>query len=955
MVDYRLFIDGYEIDYPSEGLSILFQKQRSDYTNPTIVRNSFTKTIRLPNTAINSFIFNKYWKLDRVQGSGPSPYGTHSFNASKRTPFHLTVNGNLAETGYVKLDDIEWNGGDYVYDITLYGELGNLLYGLSYSIDDETETVTPLTLADLDYEFNGFGIDRTLVEYAWKRLDGQATEDQYKIFDTINFMVSYDGIPQADNFDTKKVWCSVDRMAAVYWVDADRNSKYYYANEFPESITVTEDGQQVVYNYVNTQISRMDPEDHYGLLELKNDVTPLEMRDLRSYLLRPVIRVKKIFEAIGRYIDAHYGYDLDMSDEFFASNEFNSSWMTLSMLYEIDPAVETGTVFGKRQLLNNTSSPASYLISYCKTYGIYLDADYINKKLVLTRLPRWFENKVDVLKIDSTKGIKILPLSFDKSAYSFDYGEGESEFYKKYKDTYGSQYGSKRVNTGYRFDASVAPYIDNNVFKQGVDSIDQSIYYKYPYAVANQFGNTILFDYPGGLMDEANLPEFKLFNINTQLGETKTFGGEMRPHWYPGVRQSGSIYAYNIPNDGYQFMNVWWNGLRPQVWQDGFPKLQCHSEDNKAVDGRNILVRFDGFRQTSYGKLTETNDKIYWNAEGYSDYNIDATKVNYLLSDDNGYLKSVLGMNCYYDCPIPSEGYGYNYMKVINRIPQFSRSSYMYSMDTGDTPVFYVAGFDQMTISGTDAVSITASASYFTADISSSSGRQYPYFTTMNFDANHRYFIAAAVKTSSAGSILSGNDYAHPDIIGSELIDSSDLVIQSDVQVIGSIVQLDGTVPTQITPLSTYNIGSSVSYNMYYLVVFDLTELGLEDYITRVSVGLQYFGLTDKKSGYMYKMMDTLEFGVPRELYVPSCTYEQGIGIYNKYWSKYISDLYSINTRVIELYCYLDDINDEAFKKFYLYDGCLWILSKVVDWSCDTNYCKATFIKVNNRDNYISE
>ena len=98
-------------------------------------------------------------------------------------------------------------------------------------------------------------------------------------------------------------------------------------------------------------------------------------------------------------------------------------------------------------------------------------------------------------------------------------------------------------------------------------------------------------------------------------------------------------------------------------------------------------------------------------------------------------------------------------------------------------------------------------------------------------------------------------------------------------------------------------------------------------------------------------MTETLDFGISRELYVPNCTYGQNIGVYNEYWKHYISDVYSINTRVMECYCFLDNI-DKVFREFYYYDNCLWILSKIVDWSMDTKLCKAMFIKVNDIDNY---
>ena len=937
MID--LLINNLPVDLSDEGISILFQRQRTDWTNPTIVRNSFTKTIKLPGTKNNNTIFSDLWKLDRyVNINGVE------FVPSKREPFLLLKEGNIVEQGYVKLNNIVWDGHFYTYEVTLYGELGNLLYGLSYSIDEQTEEVSPLTLGDLDFGFNSFIINKEFIETAWKRLDGDSSTsgDAYKIFDTINFMVSYDGAPSANNFDAKSMWCSVDRKAAVEWKD-----HYYYANEFPA--TITEDN--TTYTYVSTMVSRMDPDDHYGLLELKKEISPLEARDLRSYLLRPVINVKKMFEAIGKYISDHYGYILDMSDDFFSTYDFSSTWMTLSMLYEVDPDVESGSVFTNRQLFSNTSSPASYLISYCKTYGIYLDVDYFAKKLVLTRMPHFFDaEKFNELKVDVSRQVKITPLSFDKASYTFDYGEGDGEFLKKYKDTYGIQYGSKKVNTGYRFDASTAPYIDNNVFRQGLDSIDQSVYYRNPFAVRNG----IFFAYPVGLMDEANAPTYKLFDMQTYstLGELKTLDGTMTPHWYPGMVSGGTATAYNISNSGYQFMNVWWAGLRQNVWQDTYPKLQCHSEDNKSVDGKNILVKFTGFRQAQYGHITNTEDRTYWNAETYSDSMIDATKVNYLLSDDYPYLKTILGSNCYYDCPMPIEGYTGSYLKVINRLPQFSRASYSYLRDYGHIPAMYVAAFTSETISCTSyATVLKYDAKYVTA-INTSSGRQYSYFTNYALRPNHKYFIAAAVKTSSASTIISGNDYAYPDIIGSTKIDSNNLTYSDQVQLIGSIVQTGDTVSNQITSLSTYDLASGIVYETDYLIAYDLTALDMEDKIDTVDTAIQYFGLTARRAGFAYHLNETLDFGVSRELYVPACTYESGIGIYNEYWADYIADVYSINTRVMECYCYLDNI-DEVFREFYYYDNCIWILSKIVDWSMDTKFCKATFIKVNEISNYV--
>ena len=953
MNNYKLYIDNKEIDFQDSVVSILFQKQRTDYTNPTIVKNSFTKTITLPGTKTNNSVFNEIWKLDRVQWS-------RSFNASKRTGFVLMKDGSLIEKGYVKLNNIVWDGQFYSYEVTLFGELGNILYGLSYKTDAD-DNVTPMTLGDLDFGFNGFGINIYIVEDCWKRLRGE--QSQSTLGDTINFAVTYDGVPGAKNFDPQKMCCSVNRTAGVSWREVTNHSSIYYGfNDFPgrhfpgsgDSFTpIVVDGEN--YGPLNTGVSRMDPVDFYGLMELKEGISTVQARDFRSYLLRPVVRISKIFDAIGSYISTNMGYTLDLTDPFFSTEEFTGTWMTLSMLYEVLPEVETGSIITKQVLFSNTSSPASYLISYCKVYGIYLDVDYINKTLKLTRLPRFFNDKISEMKINQDSQIRITPLSFDKASYTFDYGEGEGEFLDKYKNTYGIQYGSKKVNTGYRFDASTSPYIDNNIFREGVDALEQSVYFRYPYAVR---GGQLV-EWPSPLSDE-NGVTYKLFHYTPQgtgyaIDSANTVDAQMKLLTIQTINNVG----YSIANAGYQFMDERWVGLAPLIWQDGFAKTQLHSEGNGSSDGKDILLRFDGFRQTKYGSIQKGLFIQKYNRESYNQGAIDAQYVNYLLSDDNVSVKNILGVNCYYDCPIPDVSlYGDDYIKVVNNIPSFTRCSYTYEVDEDYYPVLYINRFQQTSTGSTSAVQhLMKYDNNIEVVVESSTGRQYMYFDiTGRLKNNHKYFLAVGLRTTEGESsrIIRDNAYAHPDLLGGTVMNYKNLTVDGNAQFIGSIIN-SGSSGTQISsfiPISTYDLQSTVEWTLYYAVIIDLTEFGLEN-INTVTEAQSYFGFTGVKTGYLYDCTETLDFGLSREVYVPSCIYEKNIGIYDRYWGRYISDVYSVNTRVLEGECFIDNIND-VFREFFYYDNSLWILSKVVDWNLDTKLCKGTFIKVNDKQNYLN-
>ena len=523
----ELYIGNMKADLTGQE-SILTQKTRTDYTNPTIVKNSFTKTVSLPGTKANSFIFNFLWKLDRVQT-------VEDFNPSRRVPFTLTENGNLIESGYIKLDKRNKTYDTVSYDCTLFGELGNILYELSYKFDEETGDVTPLTLGDLDYNMKhtpsgniDFEISLRLVRDGWDHLD--KTDEDDSGYNTLNFAICNNGVPKADNFDPKKTMTSIlgsdytTRKAAVNWDGTD-----YARDAFPTSKEV--DG--ISYSYINTKFVKKDQLEQLALMEMDKGISCIEARDFRSYLQRPILRLKAVFEAIGRYLNKRLGWTLDITDDFFTREEFLNSWITLSMLYEINPKVETGTHFTQKELLSNTSSPASYLVSYCKSYGIYIDPDIQAKTLRLIRLPHFFTGEEENLIVDQGQQMEITPLSFDKSAYTFDFAEGEGQFLKKYKDTYGVAYGTKRVNTGYRFDASVAPYITNNIFKTAADTIEQSAYFHYNYD--GGAGNTkVANEYPIAVAALTKAPKYSLFRVDSnhhpflnEDGTVDRYGAEM--------------------------------------------------------------------------------------------------------------------------------------------------------------------------------------------------------------------------------------------------------------------------------------------------------------------------------------------------------------------------------------------------------------------------------------------
>ena len=99
MNNIHLYIGNTEVEFTANP-EILYTYQVDDLTNPTVVKNSFSKTITIKGTKSNNHLFGHYWNVERMQvggGDGSNVY----FNASKKMDFQLFVGTELYESGYV--------------------------------------------------------------------------------------------------------------------------------------------------------------------------------------------------------------------------------------------------------------------------------------------------------------------------------------------------------------------------------------------------------------------------------------------------------------------------------------------------------------------------------------------------------------------------------------------------------------------------------------------------------------------------------------------------------------------------------------------------------------------------------------------------------------------------------------------------------------------------------------
>lgn len=497
-----LYIENQLVDLDKDNL-ILFNYTQEELDNPTIVKNSYSQQITLKGTPTNNKIFSSAFRLDKSSSSG--------FNPRLKADFVIyTETGEILQSGYAKLDNITRNT-DIEYKVTLYGELGSILYDLSYNADGSKRT-----LADLDYlgtqepesEFD-YTIDRFFIRTSWSVLAGTL---QNPLGEILNFAPCYNGKPSGFAADKAVI-----------------------------------DGSYVGRSQgVNFQAS------------LAREYTEQETQDLRSYLQRPVLKVTAVIDAIERYINDR-GWSLNIEQDLWESDFVQKTWMTLPMLDVKDAeGHRTGVTFRKADILAGTCSPAEFLLSFCKMFGLKIWSNDDSKTIYLMERYSFFNrNIVDISsRINLSKGRTITPLLINSKWYEMK-SEDKGEFAEKYTAMYGRIYGSQRINTGYQFNSDIKTITDNIVFKGGVQSMESSSMFL---SVYNDNGDSI----PAPFIDGGT---YKV-----------PITGTDKESEYSLVPSRFSYVWFNQDNKGYDFTDM----------------VQLHGTDNKPIDGAGVLLFFEG-------------------------------------------------------------------------------------------------------------------------------------------------------------------------------------------------------------------------------------------------------------------------------------------------------------------------------------------------------------------------
>lgn len=941
----QLFIGDREVEF-SVPLDVLYTYQVSELENPTVVKNSFSKTITIEGTPTNNQIFGHYWSVERLQDYSTEGSGIY-FNASRKIPFVIYVNSVIYEQGYAKLDDVKNNDGHISYNITLYGGLGDFFYKLKATDDGQQKKLSDLEF-DVDIDFTA---NAATVYEAWVNLKGYnewANEvntflypeiKENEKWHTINFMPAYNGLP--DDFDSKKVIIdTTDAYLITYQVEDNKS----YTSK-----------------------------DGYIIGEMTEEMTEWEMRDLRSYLQRPCIRMKEIIKACCKQ-ENNGGYNVELDSDFFNEDNpyWEDTWLSLPMITNIEYKTEEQIVEDSELISGDfldTSVEDSYMYQDIHfnlgnfpnqiVSSIRVDCNIRN-----TSYGRPYTSFINFTNTNYTHNYKgrccYGSLYVQLLAFNGDTVIGASEAYNLTspirvggKLFYGENssyakpfepYGDKYIYTAFGWwqngrwcrENSTTPYnFDFNIYNLNSPITALRLVYYWGYS-----------------NDKKNLVGInKMFDKTHQVGKNYSIQPtttEMRQLEF--VYVSSTLQAIMGESMGRTGTKVTKELLlntesSPCDYLLSYAKM-FGLYFRKDVETNTIFIET---RKTFYNKsgvvdLTDFIDKnkeitlkpLTFETKWY-EFKQDSDKTDF-----SERYKSTRGVD--YGCKIIDTGYEFiadrkNLLEsnvIKSGIEGLMKSKWFTTTGVFDKNYkpFY-NGMKYKLYNGNDTIElvndgskstflfITVTINQIATGINEEAGmKYYDLFPKLQFQDNKR----GVTDGNNVLVFFSGFKSVRDNRISELHYNLSD---DNKFQTLLN----DGTPCWLITKAEIID-NRRIAYVLDDIPVFERYK-------------------TDNGST---KVNYSLDFGTPQELYVPNYSITDSSNIYSQYWKTYIEDMYDVNTRILNCYVKVQGRpNPEWLRRFYWFDNALWRLNSIIDWNIsDFATTKMEFVKVQDLQNYTN-
>ena len=896
---------------------ILFNYQMDDLSNPTIVKNSYSQQITLKGTPANNRIFGDYFRTDRMVANTGGQAGV-DFNASQKVPFTIyNEMSEILESGYVKLDSISRQREDIQYKVTLYGGLGSFFYALSYD-----ENGNKRTLADLDYlgtdspdtELN-FIINAETVQEAWRRLQEDTTASS--MWDVINFAPAYNGIPEG-NFSPDKGLMIPSQMGLK--------------DEIPV------DG--VTYGLKSG----------YALVNLAEAYDEWAVKDLRSYLQRPIFSMKAFWDAICNPAN-NGGYEVDASiiQDYTKFGKYSALWMTLPMISSIgsikqvsgdlsitmSSSATSGNSVGRFDITGSVPAGTKVVANlHCKMrWNMPSGADsYTSLSPIATyRFGKNTTSKISAIFIqavaygedDSVVGGSKIKVYAD-GATTMDAVAAQCG----YTPAWAADYESLSITEYTKVSAGVFELPNDLAFT--VEAQDVA-YYKILVSV-----------YPGTK---------RIYEAGGSGGKTVTTGYDttagnistpvMYVNYDTGYTPESTFIVAGTTADSITYTSS--ESLRSGA---AITKAMLLSTSKTPAEYMLSFCKIFGLYFT-YDNATKKVTILRRN-DLYQDETIDLTRrvdlskgisIKPLVFDAKWYDFMLEGVGgAFYEEYLNVEGIPYGVQRV-NTGYDFNADS----VNLMESVVFK------------NAATILARSKYFNYILDGQVFKPSPFL-----DKGNTYTL-----WSPDGETLETDISCPPNSATLEYYNENPDYKGYDINSARKLeLRTADNKPVDGADILVFYEGWN-RYD-YFKLTDDVPAMDvLNDGVPCWLLGAGGTGADGLKipifQRYVYGNIaginDSLDFGVPHQLDIPGVSYSEGCTVYERGWKNYISDRYDVNTKVMT--CRVNfagiQVNQELLRKFYWYENSLWVLNAIRNYSLTTyDPVECEFVQVQDKNNYLN-
>lgn len=934
MKDIRLYLGNERVEW-SKTPDILLTYERTDYTNPTLTKNSYSKTITIDGTPNNNNIFNHIWNLERVMDDDFT-----LFNPSQRVDYELYNDDEIVSKGYAKLDSIKRNGYKLEYNITLYGGLGSFFYNLAYDANSDNEK----TLADLNYmgtsdpdnEFN-FEINKETVKEAWDRLkmtipSGETTGSTVinrglvSKWDYINFIPVYGGSP--DDFAADNILINTR--------DLTNNLVRYTNNNGLTSGT-----------FPLTNGNEYGTKNGYLAGTMTRALNEWQTRDIRSYLQIPALSVKGLFKAISDPIN-NGGFNVVLDEDFFSRNNpyYEKGWITMPLMdtttnKDAFSSAVTWTLGQRENIASSRTSIAK--VEMVDTFQT---------------TPNTIEMTFEVhMQADASAS------TWDNIYLSNDGGDDDDPYNVLLIQFYVNK--TNDLTTPNPFVASKKIVLETKYNGHywtgfsGTNSMpDNSMPWEYHFGhFVNRGGGDFVWT-----DDEGST----LIKITMDLNDCNIIPmiGYFSKHMFSNIRKGGRGWeTQNINSDS--MMLLWKDNpvnINSKIIYDGTGSIRSFKDMTK-----NTVITLEGTPADwllSYCKLFD----LFFEKDKYSD-------TIYIKMRNNWYKNEIVDLQDKIDyskqydiTPLTFETKWYT-MAYGEREGQFlDKYKNKHKTDFGKQQINTNYNFDA------ESIELLEDNQFQNGLTALEKSNYYNHKVDANDEVVPTFLYDwTEVKYFNSNMDTSSRQIALPSNVSLTVLNPK---IKDEFYDIMPKLQFHDSEqkPTEFGGVLCFYNGMVDTGNENYWLTDDLDEMLLDgdnpcwlytkseyDVSGENRIAILLNNLPEFGRYVVHNDIITTDWNIGRtkELFVPYYKFDvrKTPTIYDNFWRSYINDLYSVNTRKVDIYVNMDtnDCN-EFMKRFYWWDNCLWVCTKINDYDVALNRSTlCSFTKVNDKANYLEE